>query len=77
MIFHSALLKPRVLAFKFLFGLRWWASLSTCPSLALHLHICSLSVVVTFEQGGGMRIHVALRLSVVSLLSAITFCSYI
>jgi len=78
MIFHSALPKPRVSAFKFFsFGLRRYAALSTCPCLALRLHTCSLSVLVTYEQGGGMRIAMALRLSVVSLLFTHAFRSYI
>jgi len=43
----------------------------------LRLHTCSLSFLVTYEQGGGMRIVVALWLSVVSLLSTHAFRSYI
>ena len=61
----------------FSFGLRRYAALSTCPCLALRLHTCSLSVLVTYEQGGGMRIAMALRLSVVSLLSTHALRSYI
>ena len=44
---------------------------------ALRLHTCYLSVLVTYDQRGKMRIAMALQLSVVSLLSTHALRSYI
>ena len=49
----------------------------SCPCLALRLYTCSLSVLMTYEQGEVMRIAVASWLSVDNLLSTHAFRSCI